>query len=528
MDNEKENNVYDEKSNDFEKNYRDYKKPLEEDYIHMKILNELAKNSPENVEKIQKEHTFEEKTENIEKSEEKGNQIIEEGEDKKQAEIGEKIDETAIDSSGEHNITFQFSSDKVGKYKEKFKNQHVLYENVILDYKKWISRIQELVAYIKKGYENIEKESGKNELNIKLEKMIQIDEVSCNKLFNVDGFENLTEEQVKSYINANRNIIEDGIKERDSLIEIYFVLVNSYIFPLIDNFNFKSSIGTDIEEKKQRELQKIKKYKEQLQSDDIAYEKSLLEYKTWIVRNKELVVYLEKNCMDISRIIEEFNASIEHKIDMLEEKDKELLTNRIKGINMINKMCRNMLNMGLNKMKNIQEKSYDKLFFIEDFQNLTEEQITNIFNSNYNIITSIRNEKDSIVRSYFKFINSQLLPIIDGVDSGIQYLNTNNITALKYIISDIYENMDKVLKELLENIKIREIKTNKSETINFNLHQAIDIEYTRIQEMDETVAEVIRKGYEYLEDIYSTGINYIVRQVQVIAYKFKAPENTSV
>lgn len=283
-----------------------------------------------------------------------------------------------------------------------------------------------------------------------------------------------------------------------------------------------------LKKKKQRELQKIKKYKEQLQSDDIAYEKSLLEYKTWIVRNKELVVCLEKNCMDISHIIEEFNVSIEHKIDMLEEKDKELLTNRIKGINMINKMCRNMLNMGLNKIKNIEEKSYDKLCTIEDFQNLTEEQITNIFNSNYNIITSIRNEKDSIVRAYFKFINSQLLPIIDGVDSGIQYLNTNNITALKYIISDIYGDMDRVLKKLLENIKIREIKTDKSETINFNLHQAIDIEYTKIQEMDETVAEVIRKGYEYLEDIYSTGINYIVRQVQVIAYKFKAPENTSV
>lgn len=232
--------------------------------------------------------------------------------------------------------------------------------------------------------------------------------------------------------------------------------------------------------------------------------------------------------MDISHIIEEFNVSIEHKIDMLEEKDKELLTNRIKGINMINKMCRNMLNMGLNKIKNIEEKSYDKLCTIEDFQNLTEEQITNIFNSNYNIITSIRNEKDSIVRAYFKFINSQLLSIIDGVDSGIQYLNTNNITALKYIISDIYGDMDRVLKKLLENIKIREIKTDKSETINFNLHQAIDIEYTKIQEMDETVAEVIRKGYEYLEDIYSTGINYIVRQVQVIAYKFKAPENTSV
>lgn len=227
----------------------------------MKILNELAKNSPENVEKIQKEYIFEEKTENIEKPEEKGNQIIEEGEDKKQAEIEEKIDETAIDSSGEYNIRFQFSSNKVGKYKEEFKNQHVLYENVILDYKKWISRIQELVAYIKKGYENIGKESGRNELNIKLEKMIQIDEVSCNKLFNVDNFRNSMEEQIKSYINANRNIIEDGIKERDSLIDKYFVLVNSYMFPLIDNFNFKSSIGTDVEEKNRENYKKLKNIK---------------------------------------------------------------------------------------------------------------------------------------------------------------------------------------------------------------------------------------------------------------------------
>jgi len=514
LDNEKENNIYDEKSNDFEKNYMDYRKSIGEDYIHMKILNELTKNSPASIEKVQKEYTSEEK---LEKLEEKEKPIIEKCENKKQVEIEEKMDETGINSLK-----------KIEKYKEEFKNQNIIYKNLILDYKKWIARIKELIAYIKKGYENSRKVPLKNVLDIKLDKITQIDEVSYNKLFTMDNVENLTEEQVKSYVNANHNIIEDSIRERDNLIDKYFALVKSYIFPLIDNLNFNLSSNIDIEDKKQRELQKIKKYKEQLQNDDIAYEKSLLEYKTWIVKNKELIIYLEKNCMDISHIIEKFNVSIENKIDSLEDGDKELLKNRLKGINMINKMCKNMLNVGLNKIKNIEEKSYDKLCFIEDFQNLTEEQITNIFNSNYNIITSIRNEKDSIVRAYFKFINSQLLPIIDGVDSGIQYLNTNNVTALKYIISDIYGEMDKVLKELLENIKIREIKTSKAQNINFNLHQAIDIEHTEKEEMDETVAEVIRKGYEYLEDIYNTGSNYIIRQVQVIAYKFKASENTQV
>ncbi|MFL0198361.1 hypothetical protein ACJDU8_22755 [Clostridium sp. WILCCON 0269] len=525
MDNEKENNIYDEKSNDFERDYMDYKKPVGEDYIHMKILNELAKNSPDSLEKIQKEHTFEEKTENIEKPEEKGNQTIEECKNEEQINIEEKIDETAIDSSEGYDTKFQFYLEKIEKYKEEFKSQHAAYENVILDYKKWIARIEELVLYIKKAYEDSEKVPWKNGLDIKLDKITHIDEVSYDKLFTMDNVENLTEEQIKSYINANHNMIEDSIRQKDDLIDKYFVLVNSYIFPLIDNLNFNLSSNTGIEDKKQRELQQIKIYKEQLQNDDIAYEKSLLEYKTWIVKNKELIIYLEKNCMDISSIIEEFNVSIEHKIDILEGEDKELLKNRLKGINMINKMCKNMLNMGLNKVKNIEEKTYDKLCIIEDFQKLTKEQITNVFNLNYNIITSIRNEKDSIVRAYFKFINSQLLPIIDGVDSGIQYLNTNNVTALKYIISDIYGDMDKVLKELLENIKIREIKTSKAENINFNLHQAIDIEHTQKEELDETVAEVIRKGYEYLEDIYNTGSNYIIRQVQVIAYKFKAAEN---
>jgi len=421
-----------------------------------------------------------------------------------------------------------FPSDNIEKYREEFKKQNILYENLISDYRKWMSRIEELIIYIKKGYKNIEEESVRNELNIKLDKIVHRDEVSCNKLFNMDSFGDLTEEQIKSYSNANWNIIEEVIRERDSIVDKYFVLVNSHMFPLVDNFNIKLAAIMDIVEKKQRELQKIKKYKEQLQSDYIAYEKSLLEYRTWILRNKELVLYVERNCSDIAHIIEKFNSNIEHKMDMLEEKDKELLKNRVKGINMINKMCENMLNTGLNKIKNIEEKSYDKLCTIEDFENVEEEQVINIFNSNYNIITSIKNEKDSIVRAYFKFINSQLLPILDGVDSGIQYLNANNITALKYIIWDIYQDMDKELKKLLENIKIREINTNKSESINFNLHQAIDIEYTNVQEMDETVAEVIRKGYEYLEDIYNTGINYIVRQVQVIAYKFKATENTLV
>lgn len=524
MDNEKENNLYYEKSNDFEKSYMDCKDSLKENYIHMKILNELTKNSPDSIEKKQEDHVSEEKTECIGKLEENENYSIEKCEDEKQVEMEEKIGETAIDSSREDHIGFQFSSDKVEKYREKFKKQHILYENIISDCKKWAGRIEELAAYIKKGYENIEKEMGKNELDIRLEEIINIDEVSCNKLFHMDAFGDFTEEQIKKYIDINRNIIEEGIIKKDSLIDRYFVLVNSYIVPLIDNFNLKLSINRDVEEKKQRELQKIKKCKEQLQNDDITYEKSLLEYKTWLLRNKELVLFVEKNCIDISCIIEKFNSNIEYKMDMLEEKDKELLKNRIKGINMINKMCQNMLNMGLNKIRNIQEKSYPKLYTIEDLENIQEEQVINIFNSNYNIITSIRNEKDSVVRSYFKFINSQLLPILDGVDSGIQYLNTNNVTVLKNIIWDIYEDMDKVLKNLLGNIKIREIRTDKNESINFNLHQAIDIEYTQSQEMDETVAEVIRKGYEYLEDIYNTGINYVIRQVQVIAYKFKAPD----
>lgn len=480
MDNEKEKDNYNEQSNDLKRSHKDYKKPTDEDYIHMKILNELTKTSPNSTGIVQKENVLETKSANIE------------------------------------------------KYREKFENQHLTYKKIITDYQKWMDKIEELVSYIKKGYESDGKLLSQNELDIKLNEMVQPGEISYNKLFDMNNFTNLTEDQIRSYINANHNIIEDGIKEKDGLINKYFLLVKSYVFPLIDNLNFSLSHSRNDGQKTQEQLEKIKKYKEQNQEDSIAYEKSLLDYKKWILKNQELIVYLEKNCIDISRIIEKFNVDIEHKIDILEEKDKQLLENRIKGINMINKMCKNMLNTGLNKIKNIQEKRYDKLHLIDNFESLTQKEIIDIFNSNYNIITNIRNEKDSIVRAYFKFINSQLLPIIDGVDSGIQYLNANNVTTLKYIISDIYSDMDKVLKELLQNIRVREIKTSRNQNIDFNLHQAIDIDYTRIEEMDETVAEVIRKGYEYLEDIYNTGINYIVRQVQVIAYKFKADENTSV
>lgn len=256
-----------------------------------------------------------------------------------------------------------------------------------------------------------------------------------------------------------------------------------------------------------------------LEEDDLIYERNLLTYKDWILKGKELVLKSMKTFDNINSIVQKFNEEILKRLEVLDDEDKKLIENRVKGINMINKMSKNAINNGLRRLSDKKEVDFSNINIINEFDNKNEEEMRLILNQNYSNISHVESEKLNSISKYFNFIEGSLLPIIDGIESGISFVNSSTNQVIANEILPTYMELKKCFEELLVSININKIKIEIKSKIDFSYIQVLDIQETEEGNLDETIESVVRNGYEYLEDIYGIGHNHIIRQAEIVAYK---------
>lgn len=263
----------------------------------------------------------------------------------------------------------------------------------------------------------------------------------------------------------------------------------------------------------------IDKYKYQIEEDILVYERNLLTYKDWVLKGKELVLKSMKTFDNINFIIEKFNEEISKKLEVLNDEDKKLIENRVKGINMINKMSKNSINNGLNKLSDKEEVDFSNIKIVNEFDNKNEDEIRLILNQNYSNISHVESEKLNLISKYFNYIEGNLLPIIDGVESGISFVKSSTNEIIENEILPIYMELKKSFHELLASININKIELKLKTKIDFTYTEVLDIQETEEDNLDETIESIVRNGYEYCKDIYGVGHNHIIRQAQIVAYK---------
>lgn len=264
----------------------------------------------------------------------------------------------------------------------------------------------------------------------------------------------------------------------------------------------------------------VNEYEEQIKDDILIYEENLLEYKKWVRNGEKLISNSEKAFDKINLVVKKFNEKISVKLAQLNDDDKKLIENRIKGINMINKMSKNTINNGTNKLLDAINQNFDSISIISDIDKKTEYEIRSVLNENYNNITHIESQKSSLTDIYFNFIEGNLLPILDGVESGISFVKNSNKEIIQNEILPVYVELEMCFGDLLSSTNVKKIELEPKAKIDFSYVEVLDIEDTEDINLDETIESVIRSGYEYLKDIYGVGHNHIIRQAQIVAYKY--------
>lgn len=340
----------------------------------------------------------------------------------------------------------------------------------------------------KKGIENIQNLENNIEEQFEDEKLTDA-EVSIN-----------SEEELKTE-EQNLNIEKDEVQTKEE--------IESSINELDE---------TIIKEQSSEDNSKDKN-KYQIEEDKLSCERNLLAYKEWFLKVKELVLKSMKTFDNVNLIVDKFNDEISKKIEILSDQDKKLIENRIKGINMIKKMSNNSLNNSLRKLSDTEELDFSDIKIISEFENKSDDEIRMILNQNYSNISHIESEKLNLINKYFDFIEGSLLPIIDGVESGISYVRSLTNEIIENEILPIYIDLKKCFDELLENMNVIKIEIETKTKINFASMEVLDIQETEDDNLDEVIESVVRNGYEYTKDIYGGDHNHIIRKAQIVAYK---------
>lgn len=318
----------------------------------------------------------------------------------------------------------------------------------------------------------------------------------------------------------------DGIKAEDEReIECQdkeedLVLKNE-VLENIDEINLLDEANEKINDSVLNLNDELNKYKYQIEEDVLSYEKKVLSYKEWALREKELLLKSKKTFDRINLIVEKFNEDISIKSEQLNDEDKKLVENRIKGINMINKMSKNAINNGISKLSERQVVDFNDIRIINDIDNKDKDEVRAILNENYSNITRVESQKSNLINSYLNFIEGNILSILDGVESGISFVENSTKDSIRNEVLPIYMELKMCLDELLLSINIRKIEVGVKTKIDFSYVEVLDIEDTEDESLDETIESVIRNGYEYLEDIYGVGHNHILRQAQIVACKYR-------
>ena len=220
--------------------------------------------------------------------------------------------------------------------------------------------------------------------------------------------------------------------------------------------------------------------------------------KEWIYKLKSNIAKSEEYFNKADEIIDKFNENLF--IEELDEKEKKLLLNRSKSLSLIKKMNKNAIDESLiNILKN------------EDIKLNNEE----IYDIKY-----LEKKKEEYSKQCFDFLMFYLLPIIDGIEAGISFIESSNECILIKKTLDIYKEIETLYRELLTYFGIKKVKVRKKETVNFDFMDIIDIEETNDIDLDMKIESIVESGYGYFEGEDLSQLVRVIRRPRVIVYKY--------
>jgi len=216
----------------------------------------------------------------------------------------------------------------------------------------------------------------------------------------------------------------------------------------------------------------------------------------------------------------------ENDLETLSESDKKLLSNRKKGTDIILRMLSKLperkketktLLMALELKENmIGFKSLIKKLDVFKLMGVKEDIIPGIEatakaiqgnykeirDHNYHIIRKQREAAEKSKKQTLSFIELQLIPAVDGIDSGLQ-----NEGAIRKTLGDVldhkgiiglwlgvYSKMSANILDFFEEIELEKISVKRGQKFDENIHNAMGTEENHEME-NETINSVIRNGY---------------------------------
>ncbi|WP_294406958.1 hypothetical protein [uncultured Clostridium sp.] len=363
------------------------------------------------------------------------------------------------------------------------------------------------------------------------------EEISCSEDNKEVGSEDLKEEsdeqnsEYNSIVNIVENEGENNIKSGEISSETEQEICDLKNDQSIDDSDQPNDEIESLDDKKEldsyekdmdnADLEKfdMNQYLEQIEDDVIDYRTKVLGYKAWEIKFQKLNRDVKKVFNNVSTSVEEFICKMNNVLDGLEEADKKKIENRIKGINMIKKMGINVMSNSLSRISQMETVHFENDKIISEISGKCEDEIRSIMNENYSSITNVSSEKSKLVNKYFAFIENSILPIIDGIDSGISFVENSPNEIIKRDILPQYIKLREIFDSFLEECGISKVDVKVHGNIDFSFVEVLDVEETSDINLDEKIESVIRNGYEYKEDIYGTGHNHVLRQAQIVAYK---------
>jgi molecular chaperone GrpE (heat shock protein) len=223
------------------------------------------------------------------------------------------------------------------------------------------------------------------------------------------------------------------------------------------------------------------------------------------------------------KIIEELD---ENDLEPLSDPDKKLLSNRKKGTDIILRMLSKLperkketkallmaleLKENMIGFKNLIKKldvfklmgaKEDIVPGIEATAKAIQGNYKEIRDHNYHIIRKQREAAEKIKKQTLSFIEQQLIPAVDGIDSGLQNEGTigktlGDVLDHKEIIGlwlGVYSKMSANILEIFEEIDLEKISVKRGQKFDEKIHNAMGTEENPDME-NETINSVIRNGY---------------------------------
>lgn len=235
-----------------------------------------------------------------------------------------------------------------------------------------------------------------------------------------------------------------------------------------------------------------------VEEDKETKEEKEAKIKEWIYKLKFNIAKSEEYFNKVDEIIDKFNENLFG--EELDEKEKKLLLNRSKSLSLIKKMNKNAI-----------DKSLINILQNEDIKLNAEE----IYNIKY-----LEKKKEEYSKSCFDFLMFYLIPIIDGIEAGISFIESSNECILIKKTLDVYKEIEAIYIELLTYFGIKKVKVRKKEAVNFDFMDMIDVEETNDIDLDMKIESIVESGYGYFEGEDLSQLVRVIRRPRVIVYKY--------